>query len=280
MLNKAHIHVSKTSSPMMCHLYLAGKVNKLPFPQHHHKLTSPFAIIHTNLWGPAPCILVDGTIYYTIFVDECTCYCWMFPLVNKSDLFLCLLPSIPFLLHNILLLLKLHRLMGREYTCNRLKQFLLDKGIVHHLACPHTSKQNEIAKRKHRHIMESKITLLHIVKLPSQFWSYTCLTTTYLINRMPTPVLHHNSPFEMLFRSSPDLNHLRIFDCVCFPLLHPYNHSKLQPKLPSVCFLVMASSTNVICVIMCLLYDCLFQDMLYLMKINFHILNSHISPHP
>jgi hypothetical protein len=75
MLNKAHIHVPKTSSPMMCHPCLAGKVSKLPFPQHHHKFTSPFATIHTDLWGPAPCISVDRYRYYTIFVDECTCYC-------------------------------------------------------------------------------------------------------------------------------------------------------------------------------------------------------------
>jgi len=53
-----------------------------------------------------------------------------------------------------------------------------------------------------------------------------------------------------------------------------------SPKLLSVCFLDMASSTKIICAIMCLLCDCLFQDMLYLMKHNFHILNSHISPRP
>jgi hypothetical protein len=87
MLNKAHIHVPKTSSPMMCHPCLAGKVSKLPFPKHHHTFVSPFSTIHTDLWGPAPCISVDGYKYYTIFVDECTRYCWLFPLVNKSDLF-------------------------------------------------------------------------------------------------------------------------------------------------------------------------------------------------
>ena len=57
-----------------------------------------------------------------------------------------------------------------------------------------------------------------------------------------------------------------------------------NPKLSSVCFLDMASSTKVICVIMCLVCDCLFPDMLYLMKHTFHILNSHnprslLSPH-
>jgi hypothetical protein len=85
--------------------------------------------------------------------------------------------------------------------------------------------------------MEATIILLHTAKLLSQFWSYACLTAKYLINRMPTPVLLHNYPFEMLFGSSPDLNHLRIFGCACFPLLRPYNHNKLQPKTTKCVFL-------------------------------------------
>jgi len=54
---------------------------------------------------------------------------------------------------------------------------------------------------------------------------------------MPTPVLLHKSPFEMFFGSSPAVNHLRIFGCACFPLLRPYNHSKLQPKTSKCVFL-------------------------------------------
>ena len=75
MLNKANIRVPKTSFPMLCHTCLAGKVSKLPFPQHHNKSKTPFDIIHTDLWGPTPCISVDGYRYYTIFVNECTRYC-------------------------------------------------------------------------------------------------------------------------------------------------------------------------------------------------------------
>jgi hypothetical protein len=71
----------------MCHPCFEGKFRKLPFPQHVNKSVIPFDTIHTDLWGLVPSISVDGYRYYTIFVDECNRYCWIFPLVNKSDLF-------------------------------------------------------------------------------------------------------------------------------------------------------------------------------------------------
>ena len=41
----------------------------------------------------------------------------------------------------------------------------------------------------------------------------------------------------MLFGSSPILAHLRVFGCACFPLLKPYNSTKLQAKTKKCVFL-------------------------------------------
>jgi len=119
-----------------------------------------------------------------------------------------LLIFIPLFLLNFPLPLKLFKLIGGgEYTSNRLKLFLLNKGISHRLSYLYTPEQNGVAERKHRHIIETTITLLQTAKLPSKFWSYACQTATYLINRMPTIVLHNSSPFEMLLGSSPTITH-------------------------------------------------------------------------
>ena len=71
-------------------------------------------------------------------------------------------------------------------------------------------------------------TLLGQCKAPLKFWSYAFETVVYLINRMPTVVLNGCTPFDRLFKSSPDYNFLRIFGCLCFPLLRPYNRHKLD----------------------------------------------------
>jgi len=76
--------------------------------------------------------------------------------------------------------------------------------------------------------METGLTLLGQCKVPLQFWNYAFETFVYLINRMPTPVLAHRSPFDCLFHRSPDYHFLRASGCLYFPFLHPYNNHKLD----------------------------------------------------
>ncbi|TYJ17454.1 hypothetical protein E1A91_A09G053300v1 [Gossypium mustelinum] len=46
---------------------------------------------------------------------------------------------------------------------------LADNGIIHRLTCPHTSEQNGVAERKHRHIVETRFTLLAQADLPMAY---------------------------------------------------------------------------------------------------------------
>ncbi|CAL8999831.1 unnamed protein product [Prunus brigantina] len=59
--------------------------------------------------------------------------------------------------------------------------------------------------------------------------------------QLPYQPLHMKAPFEVLFGSSPSLAHLKIFGCACYPLMKPYNHTKLQPKTTQCIFLGYAS---------------------------------------
>jgi transposase InsO family protein len=102
---------------------------------------------------------------------------------------------------------------GGEYISTKFKHYLLTKGIVHQMSCPYTPKQNGLAKRKHRHILETAITLLQTANLPPKFWFHACVTSIYLFNRLPCQILQLKSLFFLLYGSSPVINHLRIFGC-------------------------------------------------------------------
>jgi histone deacetylase 1/2 len=126
---------------------------------------------------------------------------------------------------------------GGEYISTNFKTYLHTKGIVHQMSCPYTPEQNGPAERKHRHIVETAVTLLQTAHLPNKLWFHACATSIYLINRLPCQILRLKSPFFLLYGSSPVIHHLRIFGCACFPLLRPYNTNKLQPKTSTCIFL-------------------------------------------
>ena len=90
-------------------------------------------------------------------------------------------------------------------------------GILHQSSCAHTPQQNGVAERKNRHLVETTRTLLLHCHVPFRFWGDFVLTSCYLINHMPSSVLHDQIPHSLLFPNQP-LYFLppRVFGCTCF----------------------------------------------------------------
>lgn len=127
--------------------------------------------------------------------------------------------------------------MPLEYKESSLLHFLHLNGTIVQSYCPGTSQQNGRAERKHRHILNTARSLLISTGCPERLWGEAVLTSVYTINRIPSPVIHNQSPFEHLFGSSPDYSQIKVFGCACFVLLQPHEHSKLEPRARLCCFL-------------------------------------------
>ena len=54
------------------------KFPALPFNQSIFVSSSPFDLIHSNVWGPSPVATKGGSRYYISFIDDHTCYCWVY----------------------------------------------------------------------------------------------------------------------------------------------------------------------------------------------------------
>lgn len=70
------------------------------------------------------------------------------------------------------------------------------------------------------------MSLLAHAYVPHKYWVEAFQITVFLINRMPTPILHNSSPFETLFNQKLDYKFQRIFGSACWPNLWPYNSHK------------------------------------------------------
>jgi histone deacetylase 1/2 len=56
---------------------------------------------------------------------------------------------------------------GGEYQS--LNSFFKRIGVAHHVSCPHAHQQNGLAERKHRHIVEVRLSLLAHASMPLKF---------------------------------------------------------------------------------------------------------------
>jgi histone deacetylase 1/2 len=183
----------------------------------------------------------DGFRYFVIFMDAHTKFIWFYPLVAKSDVFAIFHQFQALVERQFSLKIKsVQTDWGGEYR--KLNTYFKTIGIQHRVICPHTHEQNGMVERRHRHIVETGLTLLGQCKAPLKYWSYDFESSVYLINRMPTAVLNHKTPFECLLKSTPDYAFLRTFGCLCFPFLRPYNAHKLDFRSSPCVFLGYSNS--------------------------------------
>ncbi|KAK9053678.1 hypothetical protein SSX86_024752 [Deinandra increscens subsp. villosa] len=105
---------------------------------------------------------------------------------------------------------------GGEFTSKSMTDFYAKQGILLETTCPHTPQQNGVVERKHRHLLEMARALRFEANLPKRFWGECILTAAYVINRLPSKVLKHKTPYELLFNQKPDYDHMKVFGCLVY----------------------------------------------------------------
>ena len=69
------------------------------------------------------------------------------------------------------------------------------------------------------------------------YWDEAFLTSAYLINCLPSPIIQDKCPLEILYHKQPDYNFLKTFAYACWPHLRPYNSHKLDFRSKQCIFL-------------------------------------------
>lgn len=94
--------------------------------------------------------------------------------------------------------------------------YLAQHGIIHQVICSHTSEQNGIVERKHRHGIEVGLILLAQAHLPMKCWGYAFSCVIHLINRLRTLVLKDQLPYSVLHGNHLDYAYLWGFRCCSY----------------------------------------------------------------
>ena len=173
-------------------------------------------------------------IFLTI-IDDFSRSTWLYLLKNKSKTRKCIESFYNLVVTQFGVKIKILKSdNGAEFL---MREFFNTKSIIHHKSCVETPEQNGIVERKHQHLLNVACALLFQSSIPLEYWNDCVLTTTYIINRIPSPLLKNKTPYELLFHCKPAYAHMQIFGSFCFASTLLHGRKKYDPRSRKCVFL-------------------------------------------
>ena len=146
-----------------------NKSHKLPFPKSSITSSSPLNVILSDVWT-LPVSFSNGFHYYVIFVDHYTKYIRLYPFLRKLDVYSTFVIFKHLVENYFTTTIKtLYIDHGGKFLA--LRSFIATHGITHLTTPPHTPEHNGYSEHRHRHIVETGLTLLHQASIPLTFWA-------------------------------------------------------------------------------------------------------------
>ncbi|CAN1165361.1 Retrovirus-related Pol polyprotein from transposon TNT 1-94 [Linum perenne] len=181
-----------------------------------------------DIWGPLNTKSHDGFTYFLTVLDDHTRCVWTFLMRNKGETRSLIQSFCSMVSTQFSSTVKIIRSdQGLEF---KMDSFFSTHGILHQTSCVSIAAQNGRVERKHQHLLAVARSLRFQSGLSLRFWGECILHACYLINRLPTPVLHNKSPYEVLYNTIPSYDHLKVFGCLSYASTLSHGRTKFAPR--------------------------------------------------
>ena len=80
-----HLFLRLSILDFKCDICELAKSHRISYLPSLHKSIDPFAVIHSDVWGPAKVSSFSNARYFVTFIDECTRMTWISLIRNKSE---------------------------------------------------------------------------------------------------------------------------------------------------------------------------------------------------
>ena len=211
------------------------------------RATRPLEKIHSDLAGPITPTSLGGSKYVITFTDDFSRFSWVFPCDGKLRCFE-IFKTFKKAVENELgeKIAFLHCDNGGEYTSNEWKHFAREEGFQILYTLPYTPEQNGVAERLNRTLFNmTRCFLSDSTNLTKPLWAELVRTSCYIKNRTPSSSNDkYASPFEVLFKRRPPIEHLRVIGSKCYRHKTGNISGKLEERSVE-CILVGYESPNI-----------------------------------
>lgn len=204
-----------------CPHCLRAKSKALPHRNLGKKSSSyPFEIIHVDVKGPFN-VGFGNAKYALVIVDDFSRWQAAIPLPSKDATLQALKKFEGQVIRqsgNSLRFIRWDR--GGENKNAAVDSWLTQIGAKAQYTSAHSSASNGIAERAIQSIMAVTKTIRLAAELPVSIWPVLMDTAVYINNRIPTKGNRGLSPYELLYKTPPDLSNLRTIGSSCFVHVH------------------------------------------------------------
>ncbi|CAI7878628.1 unnamed protein product [Closterium sp. NIES-53] len=197
---------------------IAADLPHRPFASHHNPSAPAYAplekVYSDILYNREP---GQGAYNFTItFIDAATRYVWHLNLPSLDMAFEAFVAWLPVAERESGVKLKSFQSDGGgEYTSQRFKQYLAERGIKRLISLPYAHQQQGVAERMNRTLQNTVRKLLRGMRLPNHQWPEAMDHAVMLHNLLSSSSLPNNaSPHLLWTRKQGSTKMLRVFGCM------------------------------------------------------------------
>lgn len=226
--NKIPFALPNEFSTKSCYVCPIAKFHRLSLPSVNHVSAQPFDLIHCDIWGPYKHSTYANYQYFLTIVDDCSRFTWIFLVKHISEASTVIMKFFAMVKTQFAASIKCLRSDNAQELA--LTDFLASQGTLHQFSCVERPQQNFVVEWKHQHLLNVARALFFQSKVPITFWGECVVTVAFLINKLPSPLLKQNTPYQVLYCSAPDYSILRSFGCLAFAATLNSERNKFSPR--------------------------------------------------
>ena len=183
----------------------------------------------SDVLGPITPASKSGYRYIVTFITMRSRYITIYPLCKKSGV----LDAFMKYCHEIKLqcgidVKVLRSDNGGEYRNAKMDNFCRQKMIKQEFTVPYNPEQNGMAERMNRTLVEMTRCMLSEAKMSRIYWCEAMMTAVDIRNILPSASNPSSSPFQLIFKRKPRIEHMRVFGSRCYAHVAKTTRGKLD----------------------------------------------------